>query len=270
MKKTPLLPFRWMPASWGLHGQNYDLAEAAYLYEGEELERRNAEIHHPDKTSTEYRIAILDIDRKHENITAYEYDLKMLDINGQGHDRLKRLELEFKHERIPEFEFEHEYIMLTTEEGDARTEALVGYKLKHGRIDEYTHDKTMIELQPEGRERDLALLELDFAHDKIEKRAYEKQKATLKEEPWIGVIDDGYDLNQGTNGLYFELDWNSYWIEYLRLNGYGGRDEEQIVKRWFADVCMATVVEAEEAQEQEDPFPQRARSMIRSERGYRG
>lgn len=44
-KKRRLIPFHWLPASWGLKGRVRDEAEAAYYLEGEELKTRLEEIH---------------------------------------------------------------------------------------------------------------------------------------------------------------------------------------------------------------------------------
>ena len=297
MKKR-WLPFWIMPASFGLKGKAYEEAEAHYLLEGEELDRRLVEIRYEREERDRHSLAV---DLKYGKITDFEYDVKLLYLSGEV-TPLGELELKFKHGEIGTKEFDLERIHLTAKpeekaalllkhkhdyyeiddyeydveilklqpDSDDRRLALLGLELKYGKITEYEHDKRAILLQPEGVERSVALLNLDLAHDKIEARKHEKEVATLREEPWIGVIDDGFDLNQGVNGLYFELDWNSQWIDYLRLNGYGGRNEEAIVKSWFADVCMATVYESEAEQDASDPFPTRPnRLMNRIDRPFR-
>lgn len=45
MKKKHIIPFKWLPASWGLAGPARLEAEAYYNYEGYLLEERLAEIH---------------------------------------------------------------------------------------------------------------------------------------------------------------------------------------------------------------------------------
>jgi hypothetical protein len=66
----------------------------------------------------------------------------------------------------------------------------------------------------------------------------DKEKATLKHEPWVDVI--GFKVNPDNirNG-FFEIDWNEYWIEKLKYEGYGfdGDPEEEIVGRWYRDIC---------------------------------
>ncbi len=65
-----------------------------------------------------------------------------------------------------------------------------------------------------------------------------KEIATKRKEPWVDVV--GFKVNQDNirNGFY-ELDWNEYFINELKKEGYGfdGDPEEEIVSRWFRDIC---------------------------------
>lgn len=65
-----------------------------------------------------------------------------------------------------------------------------------------------------------------------------KEKADLKGEPWVDVIDMHVNKDNIRNG-FFELDWNSYFIEELKKSGYGfdGDPDEEIVDRWFRDLA---------------------------------
>lgn len=126
--------------------------------------------------------------------------------------------------------------------GEPNQRDLISARLRHGRMTQYEHDIELCKLEhAEGIEREIALAEVERRHEKITQKQFDKTVATLKKEPWIGIIDDGYDVNQGVNGLFFELDWNDYWIDYLRLNGYGGKDQDQIVEQWFSDVCRSQI-----------------------------
>ena len=64
-----------------------------------------------------------------------------------------------------------------------------------------------------------------------------KDRATANGEPWINVLDVKVNQDNIRNG-FFELDWNSYFIEQLRQAGYGleADPEEEIVDRWFRDI----------------------------------
>ena len=66
----------------------------------------------------------------------------------------------------------------------------------------------------------------------------EKEKANLKHEPWVDVI--GFRVNpENVRNGFFEIDWNEYWIEKLKEEGYGfdGDPEDEIVGRWYRDIC---------------------------------
>ena len=74
----------------------------------------------------------------------------------------------------------------------------------------------------------------------------EKERATRKKEPWVGVIDTHVNKENVKNG-FFELDWNKYFIVQLREQGYGleGDNEEDIVDRWFRELCANVVVDGD-------------------------
>ena len=65
-----------------------------------------------------------------------------------------------------------------------------------------------------------------------------KEIADLKKEPWVAVLDTHVNKDNIRNG-FFELDWNSYFIEELKKVGYGfdGDPDEEIVDRWFRDLA---------------------------------
>ena len=167
------LPFRFLPASWGLVGDAYLEAEAHYSLRGEALERRLAQI----------RLC----------------------------DDPQRLERE-----------------------------LVEIAVRYGTISAHQAAVRRVELtHPPGPERDLALLEIEHEFDKIDDITFNKQRSLLKNEPWIGIVNSGFDPSQGIDGVFFEFDWNAQWIDYLRNNGYAGRTDEQVIDEWFADVCRS-------------------------------
>jgi len=63
-----------------------------------------------------------------------------------------------------------------------------------------------------------------------------KELATSKKESWVGVLDTHVNPDNIRNG-FFELDWNEYFIVQLKASGYQGKTEEEIVDRWFQDLC---------------------------------
>ena len=77
-----------------------------------------------------------------------------------------------------------------------------------------------------------------------ESKLSEKERATRRKEPWVGVLDTHVNKDNIRNG-FFELDWNEYFIVQLRDAGYGtdGDKEEEIVDRWFRDIVRNILAE---------------------------
>lgn len=81
-----------------------------------------------------------------------------------------------------------------------------------------------------------------------------KAEATKKGEPWVSVLRVDIDPENVGNGS-FELDWNEHFIVKLLRAGYQGKDDVQIVDRWFQDVCRNVVLETFEQFEANNPRP---------------
>ena len=81
-----------------------------------------------------------------------------------------------------------------------------------------------------------------FKKDKIpatvskEKTSDAKAEATKNKKPYVTVLNVEMKDNNPRNG-FFELDWNEYFIKELRVNGYNGDSEEEIVDAWFKELC---------------------------------
>ena len=118
------------------------------------------------------------------------------------------------------------------------------YDLKRGKITAFeSAEISLRRRQPdvESIEYKLELLDIEFANNKITKNEYEKSRALLTDEPWVGIVYSGFDPDHGLSGFSIELDWTPGWIEYLRLHGYVGMNDEDIVEQWFSDVCKSQV-----------------------------
>lgn len=63
-----------------------------------------------------------------------------------------------------------------------------------------------------------------------------KEKATANKEPYITVVKTHVDPDNIKNG-FFELDWNEYFVSQLCASGYFGESDEDIVSKWFTDLC---------------------------------
>jgi hypothetical protein len=79
----------------------------------------------------------------------------------------------------------------------------------------------------------------------------EKEIATEKGEPWVGILSmdiDPDNLHQGA----FELDWNEKFVANLVRAGYQGKPEDtdaEIVDRWFQNICRHVVLETFEEEQ---------------------
>jgi len=63
-----------------------------------------------------------------------------------------------------------------------------------------------------------------------------KEKATSKEEPYISVVNTHVNKDNVRNG-FFELDWNDIFVLQLRQQGYQGSTDEEVVDKWFQELC---------------------------------
>lgn len=87
---------------------------------------------------------------------------------------------------------------------------------------------------------------------KVEKTA--KELATERGEPWVNIESIELDPENIGNGA-FELDWNEFFVAKLIRSGYKGNDDQQIVDRWFQDICRHVVLETFEQYEANNPRP---------------
>ena len=74
----------------------------------------------------------------------------------------------------------------------------------------------------------------------------EKDRATRRKEPWVGVLNTHVNKDNVRNG-FFELDWNEHFVLKLKQEGYGedGDKDEEIVDRWFRELCANVVVDGD-------------------------
>jgi len=114
MRKKRLIPFRWLPGSWGLAGPAYQEAEAYYYYDGYDLDVRLAEIR--CENTKELDAKILDLQFEHGIIDEVEYDLKLAEMREEGLDKeIAILEAKARAGEIDPFEAEKEIATLKGE-----------------------------------------------------------------------------------------------------------------------------------------------------------
>jgi len=82
-----------------------------------------------------------------------------------------------------------------------------------------------------------------------------KELATERGEPYVAILSIDLDPENIGSGA-FELDWNDKFIANLVRAGYQVRPNEpenEIVDRWFQEVCRNVVLETFEQYEANNP-----------------
>jgi len=102
--------------------------------------------------------------------------------------------------------------------------------------------KLLEEAEAKKAETEKALKELEEQAELA--KLTPKERATRKNEPWVGVLNTHVNKENVRNG-FFELDWNDQFVLQLKQQGYGfdGDKDEEIVDRWFRELCANVVVD---------------------------
>ena len=93
-----------------------------------------------------------------------------------------------------------------------------------------------------------------------------RQIADAKGEPWVNIVSVELDPDNIGNGA-FELDWNDKFITNLVRAGYTGKDDNEMVDRWFQEVCRNIVMETFEQWEANQPIDARPRVIDKRDVG---
>lgn len=115
-------------------------------------------------------------------------------------------------------------------------------KFKYNKITEQEYKRNLVSLIKDDVQRALAEAELDHSTGQINDLEYDKKVATLKKEPWVTVINMDFARKTSLEGS-FELDWNEYFVEKLRNEGYNAPTPDGIVNQWFMEVCRNVALE---------------------------
>ena len=104
-------------------------------------------------------------------------------------------------------------------------------------------EKVLAELNAESDdEKVLSALDIDLKNGRIGREQYDKRKAEILEEPYVNVIH--MDVNpENAKAGYIELDWNDHFVKFLHENGYTGTSDEDVVNKWFNDVCRTVLIQ---------------------------
>ena len=77
-------------------------------------------------------------------------------------------------------------------------------------------------------------LETKLSSGKIRKEEYDKEILTLEGKPYIGITNIEFDPE---NGIGMEFDWNDYFIEELKENGFTGNTDQDLINDWYNSFC---------------------------------
>ena len=104
--------------------------------------------------------------------------------------------------------------------------------------------KLLEEAQSKKEEAERALKEIEEQAELA--KLTPKERANRKKEPWVGVLNTHVNQDNVRNG-FFELDWNEHFVLKLKQEGYGadGDLDEEIVDRWFRELCANVVVDGD-------------------------
>lgn len=202
-----MIPFWLFPGSWGLKGKTRAIAQAEYELTGYNLEIKVAEIKFNDDPSSLTK-ALLEIDLKYNKIDRYTYETRIAELehaNNPAELKKAKLTIDFT----------------------------------HNKIDQYTYDQELASLIENESDKELAKLEVDLKHNRVTNQEYERRKADILGEPWIAMPKISWDPDAPSK-TYFELDYNDYFIAFLRENNYQGTDED-CVNRWLNDICFSVL-----------------------------
>jgi hypothetical protein len=115
-------------------------------------------------------------------------------------------------------------------------------EFKYKKIDERTYHGNLVTLIKDETRRLLAELELENRDGKLTEIEYQKKQATIKKEPWVTVLNMNFVSGSSLEGS-FELDWNEFFVEKLKAEGYTGNTPDAIVNGWFMELCRNIAME---------------------------
>ena len=213
MKKNRLIPFTWMPGSWGLSGKTRQIAEAEYYFEGDSLERELVIIDLGEGYSDEELDRAL-LDRKFKDHTSLDYQLEL-------HSHM------CKHNLYNNKYEESLSGLLLTLEGPELARKEHELKIHH-------------EIYESEEEQELAGLELE--KDSLTDSEYQKRQADILGDPYVNVLSMDVDPNSPNTGM-MELDFNDRFVSMLMENGYRGGSDEEIVNQWFNELCRTILLQ---------------------------
>lgn len=194
------LPFKLIPAHWGLSGKSLELAKIDYyIKDPYEAEMARAKLIDDDieRQKTEMRI-----DKKYSKITDSQYEVSMINLNN---------------ELISEVDYK---------------KAVLQIRKKYKELSEREYMESELELMPDSKEKELMTLALLYKYHEITEDDYQKGVATINEKVWwkLTVTSDSNEE------VEVSLDYNEFFVKTLQETGHPGNDENEIVDFYVKDL----------------------------------
>ena len=261
------IPFKYLPGSWGLKGKTRERAEAEYNYEGYDLEIKLADIDHRNDPVAR-QLAHLKAKFEYMHLSRRDYEFQCIEHTmPNGPDKsVELLKIRLKHLELSNYEYEVAVANVTLT-GDALKCELLRLQWQNEEITELEYRVAVTKIMvAEGEDQELELNEIYRDLGVITDAQFKNNEATIRKQPYVAVVNSTYDPSEGTGGFAFEFDWNDLWIEELKSNGYQGFTDDQIVQRWFEDVCRGVAETEMDDDGQPVPFNSNGRSINRVRR----
>lgn len=158
-----------------------------------------------NKNSKEYQLDKLQYEKDSKNLSDYEYELAILNLDFKS-DAEKKLD---------------NYILRLNE-----------LNFKYNKIDEYTYTiKNLTVLEKDELEFKKKELEIKYTYNKIKEIDYLKEKATLNNKPFV-ALRPNYEETEGDD-FYLEIECNDIFIDKLKKQGYTGDTKEELLDQWL-------------------------------------
>lgn len=158
-----------------------------------------------NKNSKEYQLDKLQYEKNSNNLSDYEYELAILNLDFKS-DAEKKLD---------------NYILRLNE-----------LNFKYNKIDEYTYTiKNLTVLEKDELEFKKKELEIKYTYNKIKEIDYLKEKATLNNKPFV-ALRPNYEETEGDD-FYLEIECNDIFIDKLKKQGYTGDTKEELLDQWL-------------------------------------
>ena len=138
-------------------------------------------------------------------------------------------------------------INLNNESDEVRSLKKFELDLRYKHITEQEYDEKVLTFHsPKMPEKELKVAQLNIQkkYNKLSEEQYNKEKASILEEPYVRVAEIKTDpANPAFGGII--LDWNEAFVKYLEEHGYGPHpDPASTVEHWFNDVCKNIALDA--------------------------